>query len=1327
MRRCGVYFPHRFLFAAEIKSIFPLTVFANMTHIIKKVFLPLMLVAFFVSSAVAQVTMTHQTWRPNDFGAMSDAIRAKHDLNLLAFPGARLERATQTSDAHHLTDGDAGSLGASGRVQISGTPSRIIYYLGRPRQIQEILLYSANIDSRGNQDFEIRVANNAANPGVLPTFPAQPTFTSGDTILGANGGGFLSQIADQSGEPLFGEQMYDWIEFRIWRSFPSRAGDPAKGQSPANSWASFVELQVIGDPNDPTLFASAAERQEWLDTRGLERFRRTLSEELGEDVVMALRDTAPLRRAINDLTNKFPDEYDGARFMARFEELDARLRAASYRTEAGRAQYLEIAREYAEFRREALMANPLLNFDQLLFRRAQNPGLVNNWYSNAARGKGQYNNALAIINPRDPQGPYTTIVRDPNNSFVGDINLHWDADRMLVTALADDRTWNIFELNIDGTGFRPVIPPMGLDIDNAQGCYTPDGAILFISTANMMGVPCIDGASPVGNIYRLEPDGQTIRQLTFEQDQNWCPVMLPNGRVLFQRWEYVDTAHYFTRLLMHMNPDGTNQVEFYGSNGYWPNSLFYARPIPGSSTKFVTIVSGHHGVARQGELVLFDVTKGRREAEGAIQQIPGYGQPVEPVIMDYLVDDSWPKFLFPAPLDKNYFIVTARITPSCRWALYLVDTFDNMLKLREEPGYGLFEPTPVIQRPKPPVQASRVNVDTTEATVFITDVYFGQGLPNVPRGTVTSLRIFEYRYGYRGIGSHDYIGMHSAWDARRILGEVPVYEDGSAHFIIPANMPLSLQPLDAQGRAVQMMRSWLVAMPGENMACAGCHEHQNTAAPIVSTIAMRRPPSQVQPFLGPARPFSFRHEIQPVLDRYCAGCHDGQGDMAGRPNFADTSMGPYSFSRAYHALHPFVRRPGPENDYHIMRPMEYHVSTSELFIMLEKGHHGVELSDDAMRRLYAWTDLNVPYFGTWLEVAMSPRLNRPHIADISARAAEMRLLFAGIDYNPSIEAYEHLVMQENIEFLRPRPVTLNLSAPSIPNWPFDAETARAMQVKPNKRINVAGTNVEMAWIPAGRFIMGDENGFADELPRTAVEIERPFWMMTTEVTNSLFQRFDPNHDSRFIDQWFKDHVHPGYPANMPHQPVIRVTWDRAKEFARWVSEQTGMNFRLPTEAEWEWACRAGTATPMWYGNTDVDFGAFENMSDMRTRMFVVQGVNPQPVNNPAPHQAFIPRAEGVDDGFMIADVVGWYKPNPWGLHDMHGSVAEWTSSDYRPYPFVNHPNDPLLRKVARGGSWRDRPEWSRSGIRRAYESWQPVFNVGIRLVACDDDWEVSAR
>jgi formylglycine-generating enzyme required for sulfatase activity len=392
--------------------------------------------------------------------------------------------------------------------------------------------------------------------------------------------------------------------------------------------------------------------------------------------------------------------------------------------------------------------------------------------------------------------------------------------------------------------------------------------------------------------------------------------------------------------------------------------------------------------------------------------------------------------------------------------------------------------------------------------------------------------------------------------------------------------------------------------------------------------------------------------------------------------------------------------------------MEFHTSSSELFIMLEKGHHGVEIDKDSMRRLHARADLNVPYFGTWIEVAQ--RLDRvEQITDVAARATELRALYAGVNYNPEHEPYAHLPPLGKIEFVKPKEVKPDYSAPTVPNFPFDAETAKKMQTKSNQKVKVGDASIELAWIPAGKFVMGDDGGFMDELPRSMVEIKKPFWMMTTEVTNALYNQFDPSHDSRFIDQWHKDHVHQGYPANKPYQPVIRVNWNRANEFCKWLSAQTGKKFRLPTEAEWEWACRAGSGTSMWYGNTNVDFGKLENMSDMQTKKFVVRGVNPQPMNNPPPHEAFIPRAEGVDDGNMIAEAVGMYQANPWGLFDMHGSVSEWTASDYRPYPYVDAPNDPTLRKVARGGSWDDIPQDLRAA-RRYWFAVESTF-VGFRL------------
>jgi len=1273
--------------------------------------------------ASAQVELSHQQWEGEQFAAMGDEVFKRHALNLLTFSGAKLVQADAVHNAHFLIDGDVGQIGDTGRANMHGNPSVLTYYLGKPRTIQEINLFSGNIDSRANQDFEIRLAlaNDPKNPDKRPPFSTlPPTFSSGDKIIGSNSGGFLTTIADASGKPISGNKKYDWIEFKIWRSYPSKVGDPAKEQNPANSWASFLELQVVGDENDPTLFDSQAEKDAWLARRAAVKFQRTLAQRFGEDLVEAIQNPESLKRAINDLATKFPDQYDGKKFLTRYETTVQEL--STVPQEDGEASFA-IVQKFDELRREALLANPLMQFEQLLFRRAQNAGLEPNWISNAARNKGKYGNALAIVNPQDAGGKATTIIENPNDSFVGDINLHWDAEKILVTALSDEKTWQVFELNIDGTGFKQITPSMGKDVDNVEGCYIPDGSTLFISSASMLGVPCIDGQSVVGNIYRLEADGKTIRQLTFEQDQDWCPILLPNGGVLYLRWEYTDTAHYFTRLLFQMNPDGTNQMAYYGSNSFWPNSLFYAKPIPGSSTKFVGIVSGHHGVERIGELHLFDIQKGRKEADGVIQQIPGYGKPVEPSIKDELVEDSWPKFLFPCPLDENYFLVSAQLTHRSPWCLYLVDTFDNMLKIREEQGFGLYEPTPLIRRPKPPVRSVNVNLSSKESNVFLTDAYIGDGLKNVPKGTVKKFRVFAYYFGYRGIGGHDYIGMESAWDARRMLGEVPVYEDGSASFTIPANTPVAIQPLDEQGRALQLMRTWFIGMPGESQSCTGCHESQDIVTPNKRTTAMGKAPTPIEPFLGPERPFSFTYEVQPVLDRYCVGCHDGSETNRDRPNFADTSPGYHGFSNAYHALHRYVRRPGPESDVHMLKPLEYHASTSELFQRLEKGHHGVQVDTDSMRRLYAWADLNVPYFGTWGEIAAVHKAKDSEaVACVAARYSELRSLYAGIDMNPEKDPYSMLSLPEKIEFVKPPKVQRDYSAPIVPNWPFDASTAKSMQTQPKRTVRVGDLSFEMVWIPSGKFVMGDDGGDPDELPRSVAEIKKPFWMATTETTNALYAQFDPSHDSRFIDQWCKDHTTPGYPANKPRQPVIRITWHEAVKFCQWLSEQTGKKFRLPTEAEWEWACRAGTATPMWYGNimTDsgeyTDFGKFENLADMSTKLFVVHGVNPQPKKNPLEVEAFIPRAEGINDGNMIAEDVGGYQPNPWGLHDMHGSVAEWTNSDYKPYPYSDSQLDMNSRKVVRGGSWHDKPQRARSGMRRAYEPWQPVSDVGFRVV-----------
>jgi formylglycine-generating enzyme required for sulfatase activity len=165
-----------------------------------------------------------------------------------------------------------------------------------------------------------------------------------------------------------------------------------------------------------------------------------------------------------------------------------------------------------------------------------------------------------------------------------------------------------------------------------------------------------------------------------------------------------------------------------------------------------------------------------------------------------------------------------------------------------------------------------------------------------------------------------------------------------------------------------------------------------------------------------------------------------------------------------------------------------------------------------------------------------------------------------------------------------------------------------------------------------------------------------------------------------------------------------------------LSAATGLSFTLPTEAQWEYAARAGTATALHYGDTAADFTAWANVAD-RSLTCLYQGsagvINLQP----------LPAEMRFDDAAIGTAPVGSYQVNPWGLYDMHGNAAEWTRSAYRPYPCDAadgrddiHSPASTERRVVRGGSFTDRPARCRSSFRLAYPAWQPVHNVGFRVV-----------
>ncbi len=1085
-----------------------------------------------------------------------------------------------------------------------------------------------------------------------------------------------------------------------------------------------------------------------------------------------------LRLAITDLTETFGQRYPkGQGYLERLDSLEelSKVTLSSFNQKnnsSAKTALSKLAHDLNKLRYDALLSNPLLDFKKLLLlkRRRGQLGLPVNHKCNSGIERTGYDNEITVLTPVRTDGRLQTLFRPRGGKYVGEMDLHFDADRLLFT-MPKGNSWQIFKIKTDGSSLRQVSRGNRYDdVDNFDACYLPNGRIVFASTASYTGVPCWHGKERACSIYLMDADGGNMRQLCFDQDLDLHPSVLPTGQIIFSRWDYTGPMHIYLRPLMVMNPDGTGQRAVYGSNSYWPNALYFPRGIPGAPTKIIAIIAGYHGVPRMGELGLLDITKGWQQADGVVQRIPGRGKPVKTVIRDNLVDKSWPKFLHPYPLSDpstglgagKYFLVASQLNRKSPWGIYLVDVFDNMLPILVLPKFDLFEPIPLTKTPRPPVIPDRVDLKRKDAVVYLHDVYAGPGLAGVPRGTVKKLRIVAYHFGYPGMAGPDKIGCGGPWEVMRIIGTVPVQEDGSVMFSVPADTPLTVQPLDEQGKAVQLMRSWFTAMPGETVSCVGCHEQQKQIPLTSNRLALNRPPDRIKQWYGPPRGLDFERDVQPVLDKYCIACHNGQSypedrqiadlrserfvkDYRGReltklganrlhPVVREALGGTaVRYTPAYEALVPYIRRVNIEDHVGLLVPGEYHADTSELIQMLSKGHYNVQLDNEAWERLITWIDLNAPCHGTWGEVSPIPD-------GADRRRRELSRLYGGPEENPEAIPEIH---RASIESIKPKQISgTNVVFTAQSSVSQGSPRPQIVSEKIEKNIDLGGVTMKLVRIPAGKFVMGDPNGQPDECPPALVSIIQDFWMGVCEVTNEQYHKFDPDHESGYFTKRFQGPDGPGLSLAGPSQPVVRVSWEQALAFCHWLSAKSGLKFTLPTEAQWEYACRAGSQEAFYYGTENADFSAWANLADKSL------SVRPGPTggleSNITAHFGKGILESAVSGGNVLCDIrfddgtvatanVGSYRPNAWGLYDMHGNACEWTRTTYRPYPYNPDDGLPLRltsqdvaagrdypdqdgRKVVRGGSWFDRPKRCRSAFRLSYPAWQRVHNVGFRVV-----------
>jgi len=577
---------------------------------------------------------------------------------------------------------------------------------------------------------------------------------------------------------------------------------------------------------------------------------------------------------------------------------------------------------------------------------------------------------------------YTELTGDQKHDFHVDPKRgHW----------SEGRCYHVFSVGIDGSNLRMLTDGTWNDFDP---CFMPSGRIAFISERRGGYLRC-GRVCPTYTLYDMSADGGSIKCLSFHETNEWHPSVTHDGMIVWTRWDYIDRHGVVAHMPWLTTHDGRDPRAVHGN---WaarpkrPDMEVDIRAIPGSH-KFVATAAPHHGHSL-GSLVMVDPRVEDDDMMGPVKRMtPEVGFP----------ESQRGKLVYgqPWPLSEDYYLCayepTAGRPAGTMYGIYLVDTFGNKELIYRDPSIACQSPIPVKARTKPPVipeMSRRLDPDPPkEATVGVANVYNTR--KPFPKGTkVVSLRIFQifplsvasskvtHATGCQIPQARDSVNL-----TRSVLGTVPVEEDGSAHFIVPAGKEVFFQALDADGLAITSMRSGTHFQPGERTVCQGCHEPKYGVATSPSkkvAMAMRRAPSKLKPEADGTNPFSYPRLIQPVLDKHCVKCHEKNKDnkeLKKRPpplgsEIVQTKRRSYmnpktKYFVSYLSLAPkygfydYGGKNWTDPKWYRTTPGEFGARASKLYQMLKEGHKKVKLSPDEMRRITVWLDSCSPFYGVY--------------------------------------------------------------------------------------------------------------------------------------------------------------------------------------------------------------------------------------------------------------------------------------------------------------------------------------------------------------------------
>jgi hypothetical protein len=741
----------------------------------------------------------------------------------------------------------------------------------------------------------------------------------------------------------------------------------------------------------PTRDLSADEARSLLE-------RDWLHQADGEPTAARIRDEIRWARALAArLGEAYPGTFECKAELAQLDALDAQAAALAG---ADRLVYFRVR----ELKRAIALRNPAIDFDTLLFVDMPFPQ-GSEWRHETRHRLGYMavpGARLLVLEGLGPDGRVRQLMpQAPLHGSFWRPDVSCDGQRVLFCFKPhNEKSFHLYEIGVDGSGLVQLTDGPYDDLDPI---YLPDGHIIFSTTRGNTYVRCM----PPTNAYvlaRCDADGRNVYLISRNNEPDYLPSVMHDGRVIYTRWEYTDKPVWRAQGLWTVNPDGTQVNTFWGNQTVWPDLLKDARSIPGSRRVMFTGSAHHDWFA--GSVGIIDPDRGFNFPDGLTKVTadvswPESGNgPVDPVESpDYHRSGHYRAYYSPYPLSERDFLVSAE--RGGRFALYLMDVFGNR-ELIYEGEHNILHAMPLGPRQRPPVVADRVDWPTPDqrqspspGIIYSGNVY--AGAPDVLRGQARFLRVLNidhktYTYWHQRpyVSTGPVVSAVQSDGVKRILGAVPIEADGSVAFHAPSGVPLHFQLLDEQGRALQTMRSFTGVMPGERRGCLGCHESHSRAPDIEGkTIALVHQPRDITPPAWGNESVSYPRFVAPVLKRHCGGCHQGDGegrktlDLTERPGF-------HVFSEPYLLLigrptwgQPYVPPQNPPpgfglagmlmvEGYHQRDPAAYRTSPpmtalsyrSRLVHRAASGeHHDVKVDPDGLARLIAWVDTMCPYQG----------------------------------------------------------------------------------------------------------------------------------------------------------------------------------------------------------------------------------------------------------------------------------------------------------------------------------------------------------------------------